>query len=120
MRVQTTDAVPYELMLGNMLQTVSETERLHRVNVKGRDGEVLLHLAARSGNIVIHDLYPESERLQALDKPDDFGGTALHDADFLGNLEAIKFILALYPESDRLRAVNLQDQSTVTSCGRVR
>ncbi len=55
-------------------------------------------------------LFPESQRLQALNMQDKEGKTVLHAAARSGNLECIKAILSFYPESLRMQIVNVQDR----------
>ncbi len=94
-----------------------ESERLHAVSIKDKDGRNALHRAAEAGDAeciaVVLSLYPEEERLRAVRTPDEYGETVLHWAASSGDLKCTTLLLSLYPESERLRAVSMQQKDTV-------
>ena len=84
----------------------NESKRLLAVRKKDRRGNTVLHYAATSKEIdcfkTILFLYPESERLHAVNIKDSYE-TTVYCAARSGNSESIKLILSLYPETENLR-----------------
>ncbi len=117
-------AVTYEVMLSKMLRTVpTQLGRLQLVSRKCEwTGEIVLHCAAYSGNLqsleTILAVYPEAERLRAVNVQDDDGWIALHCAAQSGNFESIQTILDVYPESERVQALIVANSfgETVLHC----
>ena len=90
-----------------VLELLPKPDLLATVNDKDRNGNTVLHHAARGHTEsfrVILELYPESEHLVALNEKNLDGNTVLHCA-VRGHPESFRVILERYPESDRLAAV---------------
>ncbi len=72
-----------------------------------------LHYSALQGDFepieTILSIYPESERVQALNQTNGQGENVLHFVIESDSIKCIKAVLALYPESQRLEALNMRD-----------
>ena len=104
----------YEVMVDKMLRTVPLSQLFPMVRERDHKGEIMLHLAARSGKIectatILDRLYPERERLRAVSTANQYGETVLHCAAQSSNIECFNKVLSIYPESERVQAVNRQD-----------
>ena len=102
--------IRFEVMIGKMICTIPQSDRLTVVNTRDAFERTVLHGAASSGNLeslkTLLALYPQAEICHVVSSMKDRSHrTVLHCAAVSGNPESIKFILMLLSEEQRIRAV---------------